>query len=399
MKENRIRKTLDASRSSGVYHKLAGHGVAPGAIKAAIIEVLEPYFEHRDLLVEHAVRYLGNEAMNVLRFRDDRSSIETMRGAIAIYRRAKTSHPDRCFEIIGDWQAAVLKGLSDYWSQYQLETNTDRLELEEFAIETGRMIGGLIESTIQPLIRELVAQVELAEGRDSTLAALRVVNFGGCISKLRDAGVLPDACSPPPWAIPLNQWRNMAQHHDFEVRNGAIVGTYGPETNRRTITLTRGEMLEAAIRFSRLYGALNVARSIFFFDNLEAVHKALPVIPLRTDTQALQLATSFATQGFVLEDLAIDEQAARVVVSDATDGPTLTRSIHSSQFLFVIWQSFPRDALSVEFRSRDGSVVARFGSEGEVCQAISDGTCDPDVLPETMAIVMLRGALSGDPSE
>ena len=74
MKETRIRKTLDASRILGVYHKLAGHGFDPGAIKAAIIEVLEPYFEHRDQLVDHAVRHLGNEAMNVLKFRDDQPS-------------------------------------------------------------------------------------------------------------------------------------------------------------------------------------------------------------------------------------------------------------------------------------------------------------------------------------
>lgn len=398
MSELRIRKALDASRTMGVYHKLAEFGYSPEEIKQAIIEILEPYFEHKDELVELSVRHLGNEAYILVQLSDQPALLETTKGVLAIFRRAKLTDPDRCFQIVGEWQAEVLRGVANYWSMLQLETDKSGLELEEFTTEMARLIGGHIEASIQPLVRELLAQSEVMAGRDSAASTIQGFDFGRCVGKIRDAGLLPEACSPPPWGVSLSQWRNMGQHHSFEVRDGRIVGTYGREPNRRTITLTRAELLGVARHLVQLYGAINVARSIFVFDNLESVSQATTPIPLRSDTKALDLATAFATQGFVLEDLDVQEQSARIAVRDSTDGPTLVRSIHSSQFLFALWQSFPRDALAVEFRSRDDSVLARFATEGVVCLAIRDGLAEKGTLAETMKIQILRGKLSGDPT-
>jgi hypothetical protein len=295
MSEARIRRILAVTQRSSPYHGLSEHGLSPEEIKTAIIEVLEPYFEHRDQLVACAVELLGNEAINAARLQDDPPSHETLKAAIDIYRRAKSTNPERCFKIIGEWQAKVLQGLSEYWSLYQLERDKNTLELEEFMSETARTIGGVIDAAIQPYVRELLAQAELVAGRDSTDSKIRGMDFGRCIGMLRDAGLLPDACSPPPWGVPLNQWRNMAQHHDFKVQNGMIVGTYGKEPNYRTISLSRQEMHDAAVLFVRLQGALNVARSVFVIDNHDDVRKVMPVIELRPEAKANTVYRSITT--------------------------------------------------------------------------------------------------------
>src|SRR4051794_26322409 len=98
MSEARIRRILDVSRSSSPFHGLSEHGFSPEEIKATVVEVLEPYFESRHQLVAHAVSLLGNEAINLIRIRDDPPSHESMKAALEIYRRAKSTDSRRCFQ-------------------------------------------------------------------------------------------------------------------------------------------------------------------------------------------------------------------------------------------------------------------------------------------------------------
>ncbi|HEX8201627.1 MAG TPA: hypothetical protein VF590_14175 [Isosphaeraceae bacterium] len=386
MSESGIRRFLlnAGVQRSSPYQSLADHGFSPEEVKATIIEVLEPYFEHREQLAAHAVEHLANEAINVVRLQRDPRYHETLEASLEIYRRAKASNAQRCFEIIGEWQAKILKGLSEYWSMYQLERDKSIFELEEFMSETARIIGGVIEAAIQPYVRELLGQAELIAGRDSTFSAIRVLDFGRCVVMLREASLLPHVCDPRPWAVSLNNWRNMAQHHDFQAQDGSIIGTYGKHPNYRTISLSRQEMLGAAEYFVQLLGALNVARAVFVFDNLDEARKFLPAIDMRPELKALHLSSAFATQGFVLEDLVVDDGSVRGVVRDATDGPLVGRSAHASQFVFAIWEAFPRDIVSLEYRTRDSSDGMLFESKGEVCRAIREGVLDPEVLAEKM---------------
>jgi hypothetical protein len=105
------------------------------------------------------------------------------------------------------------------------------------------------------------------------------------------------------------------------------------------------------------------------------------------EAKALHLSSAFATQGFVLEDVAVEDGSVRAVVRDTTDGLPVARSIHASQFIFALWKVFPRDTISVEYRTRDGSGRAVFESKGKICQAIREGAMDPTALAETMDIL------------
>src|SRR4051812_31565364 len=122
----RIRRILEATQV------LAEHGFSPEEVKADVVETLEPYFEHKERLEAYAVELLVSDAINASRLRANPACQKTLEAALEIYRRAKSANEQRCFEIIGEWQATVFEGLSKYWSLYQLERALNALEIEEF---------------------------------------------------------------------------------------------------------------------------------------------------------------------------------------------------------------------------------------------------------------------------
>ena len=47
------------------------------------------------------------------RVRQDPRLLDTLNASLDIFRRARAANPQRCFEIVGEWQAKILKGLSE----------------------------------------------------------------------------------------------------------------------------------------------------------------------------------------------------------------------------------------------------------------------------------------------
>jgi len=191
----------------------------------------------------------------------------------------------------------------------------------------------LIEASLQPLLRALLAQLRIASGDVNPNKNLEDLELGKVIDELFVK--LPDkeVVAPAPWNIRLNQWRNMAQHHKTQVHGDKIIGVYGIGAKQAKVTLTRGEVLQFVSRLSFVLHVVRGSRAIFLFDNLQEVEPHISEIRGREDVRVFQLAAPFATQGFQIERLEIIEKTVRLRICDKIGGDLRRRTVHCSQLV------------------------------------------------------------------
>lgn len=101
------------------------------------------------------------------------------------------------------------------------------MNLDEYAFELFRNIGGLIESTLQPYLKEFYCLTCISNGIPVSADTAQNEDFGRVIAKLEKMIPLPNLVAPAPWGLRLNQWRNISQHHTYKVVEDKIVAEYG----------------------------------------------------------------------------------------------------------------------------------------------------------------------------
>jgi hypothetical protein len=125
----------------------------------------------------------------------------------------------------------------------------------------------------------------------------------------------------------------MTQHFGLAVHDRQVVGTYGPAHNRRTVVLSRGELLDVLRKAALVFNIVKQARTLFVLDNAERIAPYLPETELRPEHGIVCLASAMATQGFEMVDFRVEQGSVRAVVRDVTNGEPKHLMLHASQFV------------------------------------------------------------------
>ncbi len=353
-------------------------GLTLDDVKQEIISILKPFFRHQELLEEFAVQVLFPEVVALVKLSEHRWAYEACRICLGIYHRAYSRSYVDSARCLASCERDAQEGLSHYWSNFQLLPGLDELGIEEFATECFRTIGMVAEACILPHLKDLAGQVKIAERgfhpeSDSSQGA-----YGQIVTELYRNADLRELLAPPPWGIRLNQWRNIAQHHSYQVEEGIVVCKYGKKPGERELRLTCQELEKAAQAVVATFQAVKSARTFFFVDNIHTVKPFLPqdVPSLRPEQEVLNVAAAVATQGFELINIELTEIRAAAVLQDMTTQNPDQRRLHASQFLHALWNETERQTVSIEYRERDGTPNYSFEVLGEDCDGLSRGEID-----------------------
>lgn len=353
--------------------RLAEQGMSSAQFKEHVITLFSPFFLNKGLLEEFAVPLLVPDAVTLSRLYTDPWSNSMLSRVLAEHRSAAASNESACFAGYGTWEPHVRRGLSKYWSGFQLEIEKkDELPLEEFAQEVAGNMGLVIEASLKPMLKELLLMVRIRTAKPNPTRDLPRMNLGMVVGKLIDTSGYPELFAPPPWELRLNQWRNICQHYSLEVQGDRIVGHYGKSPSQRKITLSRSGFFAAAAKCVQVFEVIKLARTIAILDNIERIHPHLPRTVLRPEQEVLALASALATQGYEVKEVLVEDQSVHVVVQDLTNCPPKERMLHASQFVYPVWTHFPRDSISVEFRDRTGSPTLTTTARGVDCEAVAE---------------------------
>lgn len=386
--QSHTHKLLQSIRKDSDYLSMLEQGASPADVKQSIISILAPYFENGHILDELAIVVLAIDAVSVSKFQNDKWALDMFSNVLKVYRKALAINKKHCLDTGARWQEKIVHGTSEYVSSFLLEVDKEELPLQEFRYEVFRNIGGNIEASIQPLLRELLIQVRVGRGKTNPDAGVDTMDLGLVVGELFDTSGYPELFAPPPWNIRLNQWRNMAQHHKTRVEKQEIIGTYGLGSNEREVRFTRDELFNALMKIHSILAVMKTARSIFYTDNIKEMRLRVTKTDLRPEHLMFHMAVSLATQGYELQEFSQDEDSVKAILVDVTESPTRSRLAHFSQFVFPIWQFFPSKIISTQLFDKNGILLLTVTARGEDCEAVSKGEIQLITLAEQVDFIL-----------
>lgn len=372
---NKLLKVLASVRLFSSLLDLLKAGFTPAEVKEAVIITLRPHFKNQNIVEELAISVLVPEAITLARLKQHPWAFSGCRKCLDAYHSAHAVDGSESLKFCVSWEKDIQRGLSLYWSAFQLQSSLAALGLEEFAFESFRTIGMVIEANIKPHLKDLLNQVRIIKRRPDPRANLSKMSLGDLVEELINSGDLSELLAPPPWHIRLNQWRNIAQHNSFYIENDTVVCQYGFEPRVCKICLMRNELKRVIDSIFYIFGALKLARTIFLVDNIEKMERFISKgeLNLRAEQVILSFVSAAVTQGFEVIDIRLTDEAAIAILQDVTDQDPNGRRFHSSQLVHQLWNSTERSRVMIEYREKDGTRSLISTALGEDCERLSQG--------------------------
>lgn len=338
-------------------------------IKSTVMEMLMPEFKNATMLDRYGIDLLTVEAVNVTKIRNSDWASKLFDQCLHIRRQHLANDVNDCARTCALWEEHIGKALSLYWSAVHLEHKKTDLPLDEFAYEIFRNIGSLIEGTLQVYLKELLHIAQRAQGESVNFIDIDALDLGKTVRLLGEKAGIESYLTLSPWNVPLNQWRNIAQHYAMNSNGSSIICHYGAR-HQHSITLTRSELLDVARSLFLLFSTMRTAHTLFALDHADvlAVH-CKGFVRKPADTQ-FQFVVGAASQGFEVVELDISEDCARAVLADVTAQDPDTRSIHASQFIYPLWTATRSKRLIIDYRSKAGIITLRTIATAEDCKKV-----------------------------
>jgi hypothetical protein len=347
-------------------------GYSKEEIKAGIFESLEPEFENPEILDRYGIDLLAVESVNVTKVRINDWASDLYDKSMAVRRSLLASNANKCAEICSQWEEQIGKSLTFYWNAVRFEYHKDELPIDEYAYELFRNIGGLIEGTLQVYLKELLHIAIYAQGENTSHSEIFSLSLGNVVNKLSEKLGNSDIFTLSPWMVPLNQWRNIAQHFSIDTEDSSIICTYGTRS-QHVIMLERKDLMEIAKSLFTLYSAIRTSQTIFFLDHADSLVYHCRGFKRKDADEQFQFCVGAASQGFEVIDLTVSDDKAFAHFLDVTNEDTLERALHASQFVYQLWVATRSNAIVVKYETKSGNKSLVTTAMSKDCEKVYNG--------------------------
>ena len=126
----------------------------------------------------------------------------------------------------------ITQSISRFWSLHNNQKKIDSLCLEDFVEESLHMIGKTIEGLSKSFIKLLLQINRIKRNKPYSFSEINKKDLGVVIDELINTTELSELLIIQPYGIRLNQWSNIAYHHNSKIINNEIIFSYtkGSET-------------------------------------------------------------------------------------------------------------------------------------------------------------------------
>lgn len=333
------------------------YGYTPEMVKKEIISTFDDFFTNSENLSKYAIDGLATTWISYLASLKDNGFKIHLTKINALVKRAFNADAKLASDIYVDWSSTLNEAMNKYWSIKNLEHSTESLCLEDMASESFKMIGQIVETLIKPFIKFHYHLYLIAEGEISDKETIEKMDFGVVIQNI--AKIDKDLVIAP-FKISLNQWRNIAYHHNYFLEGNKIKCTYGKPHNRKQITITRRQLISIFRAVYAFYKVLKISESFLLYDNLHTIQqnnsgKLSETPQMRYQAQLIGLYTSISSQGFLVKELVTGKRKTTITVVDLTDDDHFKRALHASQFLQIIGKQYKSKITEVIYKTNDES--------------------------------------------
>ncbi|WDE11853.1 hypothetical protein [Thalassomonas haliotis] len=264
-----------------------------------------------------------------------------------------------------EWLPEISHGISRLWSLLNYQHDLSKLSLDDFVEISMDTIGKMIEGVIKNFVSLLIHLNRIKRGKKAISEDIKNRDLGECIDELINTSNLDSILIITPYNIRLNQWRNIAYHHNIKVIENNIYISYLQKDQRKEITLSRTELFLIVKKVVLSFTLMRLAENIFSFDNQDSIHKVLDGsninhIKVRNESREIDFIGKLSSQGFKVIDLQTDKDDSLLKITDMQMYSDYeARAIHASQFLYQLWLYTNSSNLIIEYLTHTGDVYLR----------------------------------------
>jgi hypothetical protein len=353
-------------RFTNVFEAFGG-GATSEQIKQSIIDLLQPYFANRDQLERLAINALAPEAAEYARLSQDIWAHSLFRYCLQVHWDAKAKDETQCLQTCMEWMPRIYDGLSVFWSLFHSSQDLSEAAINDLLYECLRNIGDLSEAAIKPASSALYSQLLIAQGKGHKTSHVQNLSFGHVINGLLDS--CPNRSFFAPWEVPLNQWRNIAQHFSARLEGKDIALWYGPPSKNTTIRLRPGELVSVLARIRDVFACLRLANELFAVDNLPRLIDLgfnAHSLATRPEMYINSLVTGLAAQGFEVMDYKFTKVRSALIIRDRSNLHPDSRRHHTAQFAAALWSYTGAELVSVEYLDQEGKPDMRASADSRL---------------------------------
>lgn len=386
---------IDEFYDNSPFEMLYENELSPGDLKKLIIKTYEPYFKNHDRLSECSIDWLVSGWVNFSKLKSNEWCLVNFEKCLALFNSAKTANKNECLEAIAVWVPEINQAVTKFWSFKNLSRDLDELDLLEFSEETFGLIGQFLEGIIKSYLRLTIHLGRIVRGKSTLKADIIKLDLGGLVDELISTTNFPDLLQPPPLNIRLNQWRNIAYHHNTAVEGDVVSCWYGKEPNIKYVSLSREDTLSVLKCVINIFNTFKNVEIVFIFDNLieyqEACKKhGVTDISIRTEVGQLELFSGISSQGFKVLEFSSNGDMSKLTLNDLIEDDVKRRAIHSSQFLYHLWLHTKSKNVSIEYRTMSGVPYLISSTINSVCEEIFDGNEEISYLADKVKFDLLE---------
>jgi len=384
-------KIISAINEQTNFLEMVKAGIKPEETKKSVIELLEPYFDNRQMLEKFAIDCLMSDSVLLVKIRRNNFLFEKFKKCLETYRSAKNKNKKDCFESCAFFLNSIAETEIKFWSVANLEVDKNKLELEDALHECLKNVGEIIEGLTRPFLKAFLCQVRISCGL-SELNSVKEMDLGQVVTELIKRSNCAELFAPPPWNISLSQWRNIAYHHSAKIKDDKMVCMYGRGNNLKQIELSKNEMVDAVRMIVNVYCVLRLVYTFFYIDNNQDIIKfaTFPEKEPREESKFLNLTIGLASQGFEVVEINKNIEEAKLIIRDVSDLDMRQRIAHASQFLFPFWFATHSKNIVIEYREKNNTPKSLMSIDNETCERISNGELEELELARRFRIVTLN---------
>lgn len=357
MENKKLKYYDDVSPLSHFYD----FGLTPDDIKVSIIDSFAPYFSNQDNLKKYAISDLTSNWLAYLSvYKEDPDSLKLIDNILDVFNGAKEKNKILAIKSYAQWMPEITQSISRFWSLHNNQKKLHQLCIEDFVEESLHVIGQTIEGLSKSFFKLILQLNKIKRNEHFDIAVIKQKDLGVVIDELINTSELSELLILQPHDIRLNQWRNIAYHHNSKIVNNEIFCSFNKSGEVFEFKITRQELSEILKRILLIFKLMRISETIFGFDNLERVQSEISKldktsINIREDAKLLDFYSGIESQGFKIVELKTSEKKSTLILKDLEPyGDFTRRAIHSSQFLYSLWLFTESEYLQVEYHLFNG---------------------------------------------
>lgn|GEM_PF-4884402 len=180
----------------------------------------------KDFLIQDYVNYTKNNFENL-----DNLILEV----INFYRVVLSINREETLKAFASFQDETVSMGNKYWLMCVLQKDFTLLEDDEYVMESFNLIENVCEIILKNFFSFLVYLNKIRNNKTLDFDSVKKVKFGNLYNEISQTQMLKLLFGVSKSDVPINQWRNIACHKDYQYTKGKVHCVYGQNKENQII--------------------------------------------------------------------------------------------------------------------------------------------------------------------